>query len=217
VVASVALHGVVVVAAVAASPAPALRGEEGALPARIEASFFEALRTESVEAAEPASPEFDLADLPVEFRVPPASPVDPVPPLEPWSDESPGAVAADAFLSPRVAHLRVPSRRAPVAVPAAAPRVPPASGEPGPEEFVVVSRPADDAVYPPQARRRGEQGTVLVEILVDRTGLVIEARLARSSGHEVLDRDALRKVREYRFAPLPGPRRARLPFDYRVE
>lgn len=55
--------------------------------------------------------------------------------------------------------------------------------------------------YPLSARRRGWQGRVVVEAVVDRTGAVIEIKIAESSGHRVLDRRALDTVRDWRFRP----------------
>jgi periplasmic protein TonB len=55
--------------------------------------------------------------------------------------------------------------------------------------------------YPPAARQRHYQGTVLLEVLVDEGGKVGELRVARSSGHPLLDRAALNAVRHWRFEP----------------
>lgn len=55
--------------------------------------------------------------------------------------------------------------------------------------------------YPMQARRRGLQGVVIVEALIDTKGTVSDLRLARSSGHSILDTAALRSVQRWRFQP----------------
>lgn len=55
--------------------------------------------------------------------------------------------------------------------------------------------------YPPLARRRGQTGTVEVEVLVSPHGRAEEIRLARGSGHALLDRTALETVRHWRFVP----------------
>ena len=55
--------------------------------------------------------------------------------------------------------------------------------------------------YPRLARRRGLEGTVLLEVLVDRNGRVREVRVQTSSGHPILDRAALSGVRDWRFSP----------------
>jgi periplasmic protein TonB len=55
--------------------------------------------------------------------------------------------------------------------------------------------------YPPAARQRHYQGTVLLDVLVDEGGKVGELRVARSSGHHLLDTAALNGVRHWRFEP----------------
>lgn len=55
--------------------------------------------------------------------------------------------------------------------------------------------------YPLIARRRGYQGRVLLEVLVRRDGRAGSIRLARSSGYEVLDRAAIKGVRNWLFHP----------------
>jgi protein TonB len=55
--------------------------------------------------------------------------------------------------------------------------------------------------YPRMARRRGYEGTVLMEVLVSREGRVEELRLLQSSGHGVLDREAIAAVKKWLFEP----------------
>jgi protein TonB len=55
--------------------------------------------------------------------------------------------------------------------------------------------------YPAVARRRGYEGTVLLNVLVDKGGQVAELRVEESSGHAMLDQAALRSVRGWRFEP----------------
>ncbi len=55
--------------------------------------------------------------------------------------------------------------------------------------------------YPLLARRRNYEGTVLLDVLVRREGTVDSIKLARSSGHEALDRAAIRAVSEWSFHP----------------
>ncbi len=55
--------------------------------------------------------------------------------------------------------------------------------------------------YPAMARRRSYEGTVLLDVLVDRQGRAAQVKLARSSGHAVLDRSALQSVGQWRFEP----------------
>lgn len=55
--------------------------------------------------------------------------------------------------------------------------------------------------YPPLARRRGMEGTVVLEVLVEVDGLVGGLALHQSSGQRLLDEAALKGVKGWRFAP----------------
>ena len=55
--------------------------------------------------------------------------------------------------------------------------------------------------YPRLARRRGYEGTVLLEVLVKEDGRVGTVRVNRSSGHKSLDRAALTGVKNWLFRP----------------
>jgi protein TonB len=55
--------------------------------------------------------------------------------------------------------------------------------------------------YPPLARRRGQEGTVQLEVLVNSRGGVNEVRLAETSGHDLLDRAAMDAVQTWLFQP----------------
>ena len=55
--------------------------------------------------------------------------------------------------------------------------------------------------YPEASRRRGEQGVVRVELLVDPNGRVVDVRLLESSGFSALDAEAVKTVRDWRFRP----------------
>jgi len=55
--------------------------------------------------------------------------------------------------------------------------------------------------YPLIARRRGFQGTVVLEVMVDRNGRVGDLKVLKSSGYKVLDRAASASVRDWIFKP----------------
>lgn len=55
--------------------------------------------------------------------------------------------------------------------------------------------------YPPLSRRLGEEGRVLVRVLVDQEGRPRTVALDASSGHSRLDNAALQAVRRWRFMP----------------
>ena len=68
--------------------------------------------------------------------------------------------------------------------------------------------------YPEVARRRREEGLVLLSVRVDRSGRVTDLSLKESSGHPLLDEAARRAVRAWRFQPaMAGP----LPVESAVE
>jgi protein TonB len=55
--------------------------------------------------------------------------------------------------------------------------------------------------YPRSARRRGQQGTVVLSVHVDASGRVTNLRLFESSGHRALDNAALDAVKKWSFEP----------------
>ncbi|HEY5633930.1 MAG TPA: energy transducer TonB, partial [Burkholderiaceae bacterium] len=55
--------------------------------------------------------------------------------------------------------------------------------------------------YPPVARRLGEQGEVRLDVHVGPSGRVLDVRLKRSSGSDVLDQTAIETVKKWRFRP----------------
>ncbi len=60
--------------------------------------------------------------------------------------------------------------------------------------------------YPREAKQAAQQGTPVVRFAVDRRGRVSDVSIARSSGHDLLDRATLELLR--RVAPLPAMPRA---------
>ena len=67
----------------------------------------------------------------------------------------------------------------------------------------IVSRLTDIRHYPPQARAKHEEGIVLVGFAIDRSGHVLTPSLARTSGHSLLDQEALAMLK--RVGALPPP------------
>ena len=62
--------------------------------------------------------------------------------------------------------------------------------------------------YPEQARRRRQQGTVLLLVHIDAVGQVEKVTVKESSGFATLDRCALATVSKWRFAPAISEGRA---------
>jgi len=56
-------------------------------------------------------------------------------------------------------------------------------------------------LYPNAARRRGYQGTVILDVRIDIEGKVEELKVSTSSGFPMLDRSAEDSVRKWRFVP----------------
>lgn len=56
-------------------------------------------------------------------------------------------------------------------------------------------------IYPQAARRRGIEGTVLLAVVVDVTGLPLEVEIKKSSGVLMLDDAACKAVQHWRFEP----------------
>ena len=77
-------------------------------------------------------------------------------------------------------------------------------------------------VYPVQALRTREQGTVLVLAQVDINGQVSDARVVRHSGSHTLDRAAPNEVRRWKFSPAlhdgqPIVASVEVPVSYRLD
>lgn len=71
--------------------------------------------------------------------------------------------------------------------------------------------------YPSLARRRGEEGQVLLRLTVNATGRVEAASVARSSGYALLDQEAQRTVARWRFQPPQAERMvAQVPITFRL-
>ncbi len=99
------------------------------------------------------------------------------------------------------------------------------AGDPGAiplREAVPVYRKNPRPEYPPVARRRGYEGTVIMEVFVDREGKVQDFRLYQTSGHEILDRAAMQAVKGWLFEPATrgGVRIemwVKIPLSFRLE
>lgn len=135
---------------------------------------------------------------PVARRKP--TPAAPAPrPVGPPQPPSPNATAAVAEPQPLVA----PAPPAPAVAAAPAPAV---EAAPAPAKVELPSTRAEYLQnpapnYPPASRRAGEQGKVVVRVLIGTDGTAREAELRQSSGFERLDRAAVDTVRKWRYVP----------------
>ena len=76
--------------------------------------------------------------------------------------------------------------------------------------------------YPESARRRQEQGRVMVGVSVATDGTPIDTRVDASSGHPALDEAAMDAVRRWRFVPgtqndRPVVASAQVPIVFRLQ
>ena len=55
--------------------------------------------------------------------------------------------------------------------------------------------------YPRSARRLGIEGKVLIELVINRQGVITSVKIAKSSGHEMLDRAAITQVSQMKKVP----------------
>ena len=77
-------------------------------------------------------------------------------------------------------------------------------------------------VYPRLARRKGHEGSVVVEISITGDGAVSDANVMSSSGHRELDQAALEAVRNAKFSPatengMSVSGRLRLTIEFKLE
>lgn len=137
-------------------------------------------------------------------HVPKPAPRKPAPKPEP-------APVAPAEPAPAV-HTPEPTAPAPVAPPTpapapVAPAAPSAPSAPAAPARTGVSIPASYAAsnrkpeYPRMSRRYGEQGTVVLNVLVQADGRAGKVEILKSSGHPRLDEAAKTAIQEWRFNP----------------
>ena len=69
-------------------------------------------------------------------------------------------------------------------------------------KLIVVYQPDADAYYPSFSKRSGEQGEVVVRLIIDQAGNVEDVALLRSSNYPRLDRAAMDIGQRYRFKPF---------------
>ncbi|WP_231970034.1 energy transducer TonB [Polynucleobacter necessarius] len=69
-------------------------------------------------------------------------------------------------------------------------------------KLVVLYQPDADAYYPSFSKRAGEQGAVVVRLIIDETGSVEDVALLQSSTFPRLDRAATDIGKRYRFKPF---------------
>lgn len=159
-----------------------------------------------------------------EMITPPApKPEPPAPQPQPKAPEPPKPVVQRKPVPPPPAPRPVaipdpaPAPSAPTGVVEPQPPAPPISAPvaaapapvPPPPAAAAVELPSTNAdylqnpkpVYPPASKRLGEQGKVIVRVLIAADGTAQDAEVRQSSGYERLDRAAVETVRKWRYVP----------------
>ena len=76
--------------------------------------------------------------------------------------------------------------------------------------------------YPRTARRRGIEGRLVLQVLVDATGAARSVEVFATSGHGLLDEAAIDAVRRWRFVPghrdgQAAPTLVRVPVTFKLD
>lgn len=172
----------------------------------------------AVEVVVPAELLSEIITPPAPKVAPPVAPPAPTPPppraapkvQAPHPAPRPLAIAdpapaPDAPVGVTTPQPPAPPMEAPVAPPApAAPPAPPAPPAPARIEL-----PSSDAAYlnnpkpgyPAISKRMGEQGKVVLRVLIGTDGLPQKVEVNKSSGYDRLDRQAQEAVMRWRFVP----------------
>lgn len=163
-----------------------------------------------------ARPAAKADSAPVAARKPRARSVEPAP--------ATASVASTPVATPPAAAPAAPST--PVAAPPAPASTPASVQAPAPSQPIEVlshkpsfRQPPQPPHYPAQARRRNQQGTVLLEVRLDKHGQQRGLAVLRSSGIASLDRAALEAVAAWRFNPqqqggVAVPSRVQIPIEF---
>lgn len=170
--------------------------------------FTTRVRTEAAPLPEPRdfdpplpSPE-EPCEATLEEEPPPETDIPEIP-SEPFADDGPAAILLSTPLERCMAAGLVGRRR---------PAPPPPARRAAPVR-VARKRPAGPSrraapdpgnvppSYPKLAEDRGIAGAVLLRVVVSPEGEVLSVDVRESSGHVLLDREAVRAVRQWRFRP----------------
>ena len=144
---------------------------------------------------------------------PPVRPVTPAPAVQTKSmpkpvvrqqplaiaDPTPSPSAPVGSLTPAPAVTPAPAAEAPAgpAAPSAPPAAPSVQLPSSNADYLQNPKPA----YPALSKRLGEQGKVVVQVLIGADGTPQKAELRQSSGYERLDQAALNTVLKWRYVP----------------
>lgn len=162
-------------------------------------------------AAEPTPP----ARQEIKQAIATARPAKPAP-----TENPPAAAQAAAVPAPQQAPQIAPPAMAQASAPARQSRPAPSAAV---AEVLSLQpsfrQPPQQPRYPSQARRRNQQGTVLLEVRLDERGAQRSLSVLRSSGVASLDRAAVEAVARWRFNPETSngravPSRVQIPIQF---
>lgn len=160
---------------------------------------------------------------PLQFDDPPALPAEDESLADAEAPPTEYTPPPDLFSRPPLRPLGGPPKPKAEPIVAEAPVPPP---EPAPEpaplvgevEGAPVALDSPSPVYPTIARRRGWEGSVEILMVLDENGRVVEATIASSSGHSVLDEAARGTVlRSWRYADGRAGRTVRHRFTFDLD
>lgn len=144
----------------------------------------------------------ELPQAPIETKIISAPQPETPPPLPPPLPQL--AVPPPLYVPPPEVHVATPpppQSTAPTVVTTVAPPTPAPTAPVRAQPHVDLAH-SSQPDYPPEARRLGEQGSLIVQVLVEPDGRASDAKLVQSSGFDILDRAALTGVKtNYRFVP----------------
>lgn len=128
---------------------------------------------------------------------PQPKPITKQPPLKQTApkQKTPPPVAKAASAAPAPASTKPVTRQAPAS---SAKTTEPSTQLPSADAAGLNNRAP---VYPMLSRKRKEQGTVWMLLLVSKDGLVTELKLKKTSGFDRLDQAALQAVKKWKFQP----------------
>ena len=169
---------------------PALKAE----PAPPTPLMPPAKSTKPVTSAAPSVQKKAVPKTPAQPKAQPQAITDPTPsPNAPAGSLAPSAPAPPAPAPAATGQAAPAGQSAPAAPPAPASMQLPSSNA----DYLQNPKPA----YPPLSRRLGEQGKVIVRVLIGADGQPQKAELKQSSGFERLDQAALTTVMKWRYVP----------------
>jgi periplasmic protein TonB len=193
---AIGLHGIVLFGIPLPERAPVVTAE----PPHVEVKLVE-VRPEIVEPAPPA-PE----PAPIKAEIPaPVEPPKEIPPSQPEPEPIKALPVKEPVVAPKEAEFQVAATTNPVvSLPSEIPLSPPVTNDvPIPRIIKAQARyrhnPEPD--YPVQARRRRQEGRVLLTVILDQSGTPIKIEVKESSNSTLLDTAAASAVSQWEFEP----------------